>query len=189
MAAASLATLALSSSRRARELDARLFRFLNRQRSGRADLVFGALTELGSVYASLGATTALTLAGRRKEATRALAAALTMWVVGQAAKRVVGRPRPYDAVPTPAGFRLLIARPAGASWPSSHPAVLLAFSATAVRELGLGPVAHAAFHGLATVVGASRVALGVHYPSDVAGGLLLGQAVALVAGSRRGSGG
>jgi membrane-associated phospholipid phosphatase len=31
--------------------------------------------------------------------------------------------------------------------------------------------------GLAGAIGASRVALGVHYPADVVGGLLLGRAV------------
>jgi membrane-associated phospholipid phosphatase len=185
LAAASLGTVALSSAPRGRDLDTRVFRLLNRRRSSRADLLFGAVTELGSLYASLGAAGALSLAGRRREAARALAAAVAMWGIGQAAKRIVARPRPYEVVPPIEDFRLLIGRPAGASWPSSHPAVLLAFSATAERELGLGPLARIVVQGLAGLVGASRVALGVHYPSDVVGGVLLGRAVAFVAGSNR----
>ena len=97
------------------------------------------------------------------------------WVVGQLAKRVVNRPRPYLGLE---GVRLLIERPRGTSWPSSHPAVLLAFVTVAGRDLGVRPGARAAVAGLAGAVGYSRVHLGVHYPADVIGGLLLGKGVA-----------
>jgi undecaprenyl-diphosphatase len=95
--------------------------------------------------------------------------------LGQGLKRVYGRLRPYE---TGAPNRLLIGRPRGSSWPSSHPAVLLTFVLVAGRDLRLSPAGRAALAWLAGVVGASRVYLGVHYPSDVAGGLLMGRAVA-----------
>jgi membrane-associated phospholipid phosphatase len=85
------------------------------------------------------------------------------------------RLRPYE---TGAPNRLLIGKPRGASWPSSHPAVLLTFVLVAGRDLGLSRTARATLTGLAWVVGASRVYLGVHYPSDVGGGLLVGRALA-----------
>ena len=66
----------------------------------------------------------------------------------------------------------------GTSWPSSHPAVLLAFVTVASRQLGAGPPARTALDLLAAVVAVSRVYVGVHYPSDVAAGLLLGRGVA-----------
>ena len=72
----------------------------------------------------------------------------------------------------------MIAKPYGTSWPSSHPAVLTTFTRVAARELGVGAFARAALTCLDVSVAASRVALGVHYPSDVASGLLFGRAVA-----------
>jgi undecaprenyl-diphosphatase len=179
LAAGALASLALSSTPAGRRLDSALFRATNRSRGPAVDRLLWGVTELGSLYAAAAAAAVVASTGRRREAARALSAAGAMWALGQALKRFVVRARPYDADPPISGLRLLIARPRGTSWPSSHPAVLAAFLAVAARELGLRSGPRIALASLATTVGASRVALGVHYPSDVVGGLLLGRAVAL----------
>jgi undecaprenyl-diphosphatase len=157
-------------------VDRELFELVNRPHGPAADAVFAGVTELGSLYAAGAAAGALALAGRRRVASRSLAAAGVTWLLLQGIKRVVDRPRPGDV--DPAGTRLLIARPHATSWPSSHPAVLTTFTRVASRELGLGVLARAALSTLDLTVAVSRVALGVHYPSDVASGLLLGRAVA-----------
>ena len=83
----------------------------------------------------------------------------------------------------------MIAEPHGTSWPSSHPAVLTTFTRIAARELGIGVVSRMGLTALDLGVAASRVTLGVHYPSDVASGLLFGRAVArLWPRARRGRG-
>ena len=174
-AAGALAVAAASGTDAGRRFDERLFERVNRGHGPAADSVFAGVTELGSIVASAGAAAVLAMGGRRKAAASALGAASAMWVVGQAAKRMYQRPRPYQS---PNGSRLLIDRPSGTSWPSSHPAVLLAFVTVAARELALSDGTRAALGLLAGVVALSRVYVGVHYPSDVAGGLLLGRAVA-----------
>jgi membrane-associated phospholipid phosphatase len=128
------------------------------------------------MYAAAAAAVALALAGRRREGARALAAAGAAWLLLQGTKRLVDRPRPY--LEDPEGTRRMIAEPHGTSWPSSHPAILTTFTRVAARELGIGALARTALTGLDAAVAASRVALGVHYPSDVASGLLFGRAVA-----------
>lgn len=173
--AAALAVGALTARGRGRALDRSLYRWLNRDRGGAVDLAFGTITELGSIWASAGAAVALAARRHRREALDAFGAAGAMWLVGQAVKKVVLRPRPYSALEN---VRLLTHRPRGTSWPSSHPAVLLAFVTVASRDLDVPIGTKAALACLAGAVGVSRVALGVHYPADVAGGMLMGRAVA-----------
>ena len=74
----------------------------------------------------------------------------------------------------------------GTSWPSNHPAVLTAFTTVAARELDTGRIARAGLGALGLTVAASRVYLGVHYPSDVVSGFLMGRTVAAVWPRRRG---
>ena len=159
-----------------RELDENLFKAGNAEHGEIADRVFAGITELGSLYAAAAAAGALALAGRRREGARALAGAGATWALLQGAKRLVDRPRPFLA--DPESTRRMIAEPHGTSWPSSHPAVLTTFTRVAAGELGIGTLARAALTALDVSVAASRVALGVHYPSDVASGLLFGRAVA-----------
>ena len=181
-AAAGIGHLALRTPY-GQDADRRLFAALNRDHGPGADRFFLGVTELGSMYASGAAAAALAAAGHRRAALRALSAAGATWLLGQGLKKSIDRPRPYHAKLE--GIRTMIAEPFGTSWPSSHPAVLTTFTRVAARELDVGRSSKAALSTLDLAVAASRVYLGVHYPSDVASGILFGRAVARLWPGRR----
>jgi undecaprenyl-diphosphatase len=89
-------------------------------------------------------------------------------LVAQAIKRTASRPRPQGM-----SFDALIAAPDKFSFPSGHS---IAASALAFTFAGHYPLLAPVLLSLATLVGVSRVRLGVHYPGDV----VAGQVIALV---------
>ena len=123
----------------------------------------------------------LLLARRPRAAAFVVLARLLELGVETAVKDLVARPRPVLTDP--------VAHASGFSFPSGHAAGSAAvFGAVLVIVLGELPVTDRVLRtsivGLVVLfvaaVGASRVLLGVHYPSDVTAGVLLGVA-ALVA--------
>jgi undecaprenyl-diphosphatase len=96
------------------------------------------------------------------------AAAVAGLVVQKAAKAALARPRPCFVE---GGPEQLAPIPDAGSFPSGH---TLHATLAAVAVAALVPVLAAVFVPLALVIAWSRVALGVHYPSDVAAGAALG---------------
>ncbi|MDT8436250.1 MAG: phosphatase PAP2 family protein [Gemmatimonadota bacterium] len=96
-------------------------------------------------------------------------------VVYKVLKSALRRPRPFESH---AAVRALVAPPDRFSFPSGHTSA--AFLAAGLVG-ALVPVLLPALLLWAAAVGASRVLLGVHYPSDVLAGALLGTLVARAA--------
>jgi len=120
--------------------------------------------------------------GDRRGASVLAATSFASALLTLATKTLLERPRP-DVV-----TRLV--HVTGLSYPSGHSLASAAvyFTASFVVARHLAPpwerVAALGFTILlTTAIGASRIYLGVHYPSDVLGGILLGTALALVAAS------
>jgi undecaprenyl-diphosphatase len=142
------------------------------RRSEFFDRTLPVVTDLGSMYAAGGAAATLWFGGKRKLARDVLGSAALAWGIAQGAKRIFRRPRPYDA----GDVQLLVRRPAGESYPSGHPAVAAAMVGVVAPEVR--PVVRAPLSRLPRFVGFSRVYIGAHYPSDVAGGVMIGKAAA-----------
>lgn len=95
-------------------------------------------------------------------------------------KNIVQRPRPchtVNGVEILQDIRELVPCGSGFSFPSSH--AVNSFAAATYLSHFYGRWSWA-FYSYAVVIGFSRVSVGVHYPSDVAGGGLIGSACALV---------
>ena len=161
-------SLVLLSSARLRRADVRMGDLVRRSRSGPSDRMIAAATDLGSMYGVVGTAAALGAAGYRRLARDVVVIGSAAWLVAQGAKTWVRRERPYDAD----GVARLIRPPTGSSYPSGHAAVTAAMMSVIAAD-GDRTVRLLA-GGLAVFVAASRVYVGVHYPSDVLGGAGMG---------------
>ncbi|MDP2899512.1 MAG: phosphatase PAP2 family protein [Candidatus Bathyarchaeota archaeon] len=121
------------------------------------------------------------LGGEREKKT-ALTMAMVFLIlipVGWSIKTLDYRPRPYDAI---ADVRLLVPREVDGSFPSGH--TLIVAGGAVVAWLSLRRRWSLLLVAEAMTVAISRVYVGVHYPSDILGGALLGGGVALLVCSK-----
>jgi undecaprenyl-diphosphatase len=103
----------------------------------------------------------------------ALVAAAVALLTNQAISHLWERPRPFTT--HAAMTHVLGARTTDPSFPSDHAAAAFAI---AFAVFAFSRRAGAVFLVVATLIGLSRIALGMHYPSDVLAGLLVGLAAA-----------
>lgn len=109
--------------------------------------------------------------GRRAAGVGVAAIALASAVANLGLKPLTSRARPVRSRRHEVAPSRRVRRTVTTSFPSGHTASAFAF-ASAVGEVA--PRAWAPLHLTAALVGYSRVHTGVHYPSDVAAGALLG---------------
>lgn len=138
----------------------------------RAARLMSALTTPAAPYVVLGAALSRPEA-RGRAGARVVAVILATSAANHVLKRTVRRRRPPLVIE---GLDLVVALPRDGSMPSGHTA--RAFAVATVVASGR-PDAARALAGAAAILGWSRVRLGVHWPSDVAVGAVMGVAVGL----------
>jgi undecaprenyl-diphosphatase len=113
-------------------------------------------------------------AARRGAVAAGLSAGLALLFASQLAN-LVGRPRPF--VDEPGTVHLLVAHAADPGFPSDHATAAFAIAiAILLRSRRWGVLALA----MAIALAVGRVAVGVHFPTDVIAGAALGSASALL---------
>lgn len=114
------------------------------------------------------------VAAARRGVVAAGASAALALAIAQVIAGLVDRPRPYVA--DPSGLHLFASRSPDPSFPSDHATAAFAVAlAIWLRNRRWGALALV----MAAVLALGRVAVGVHYPSDVVAGAALGMAAAL----------
>jgi undecaprenyl-diphosphatase len=142
------------------------------------DLLMPALSwigKLGAVWiALLGAVAAVGKKAGRKVALAGLAALAIGFVLSTLIKDITMRPRPFVVLDH---VRLLSTAPRSYAFPSGHTTSAFAASSAAViaakRLLGRVPVWGWGMLALAAAISYSRLYVGVHWPTDVAAGVVL----------------
>jgi undecaprenyl-diphosphatase len=170
-------------------IDKALFVFINQALSNPAgDLLWPLITNYDRLWAIrvplVIAWVALLVFGGRKGRTVAIMIPFVLFISDKISsafiKEWVGRARPcheIDGVRIIQGIHMLVDCGPGKAFPSSH----------AVNNFAIGtifasyyPRAKWAFFGCAGLVALSRVAVGVHYPSDIVGGAIIGFMIAFL---------
>lgn len=126
-------------------------------------------------YAVSAAMTATGPTGRQAARAGLISMGLASAVANGPAKWIARRPRP-DLGPVPP-LRRLRRQPRTTSFPSGHSATAAGFAAAVAME---SPALAVPVVALAAGVAYGRVHIGVHYPSDVAAGIALGVASAVI---------
>ena len=125
---------------------------------------FSRLGEHAAVWIVLGLVGLAVDRPRRRRWARALASVVGTYLLNTAIKGVFRRARPaFDDLPA------LIATPTALSFPSAHASSSFAAARAYSALLPAAPL-----YATAAAMGLSRVYLGVHYPTDIAAGALLG---------------
>ena len=133
------------------------------------------LGDIGFIWIVLSLILLLPRKTRRVGVLALIALALTFLIGNVLLKNWIARARPYDVFDE---VRRLIEKQSDYSFPSGHTSASFAVSVVYCKRL---PITYGVLAILlAVAMGLSRLYVGVHYPSDVVGGAVLGALISLL---------
>ncbi|WP_160309589.1 phosphatase PAP2 family protein [Rubrobacter aplysinae] len=159
------------AARRLHGLDVRVFRAVSRLRRGPLTPMMRGFTRVGTAGALWGviAAAAFVFGGFYLPGLLVPWAAVAgAWILAEASKHLFDRARPHDS---DMGIAPLVKTPSSSSFPSGHSATA---AAGAITLSAAYPVFAPLLLAAGLLVMLSRIYLGVHYPSDVFVGGVIG---------------
>ena len=160
-------------------LDDRLIKLINiRMKSDLLDMVMIRLTHLGGAFSIIFFVFTLLYFGNKRGKSIGIQAAITLaisQIITYGIKIALGRERPYNILRGLNTFNIILK---DSSFPSGHTSASFAIATTIAFNM---PKLAIVAYGLALAIGISRIYLGVHYPTDVIAGMILGIGVAVTA--------
>jgi len=161
------------------KLDAWGFLFFNvwGPRPVRLDRVMLGFTQVGSAIAALGFALVFYLAGDHLLSYELMLGTLTLWMVVELVKFLVGRSRPFIRL---AQARIVGYQPIGRSFPSGHTSQAFFMATLLTRHFHSSPWVVFLLYTAALLVGITRMYVGAHYPRDVLAGAILGSSWGLL---------
>ncbi len=133
------------------------------------------LGDNGTIWIALAVLLMVLPKNRKAGVASAISLLLTLLVVNVGIKNIVARVRPYEAIE---GLTRLVPPESSFSFPSGHAAH--AFAVGVVVLIMLPKKAGIPLFSLSVLVSLSRMYVGVHYPTDVVCGAIIGTAMALI---------
>ncbi len=129
------------------------------------------LTQLGSAFILPPLILALWLASQTRLAYELVLGSLTLWLLVELVKALVGRSRPSVRH---IQARIVGYKQPGRSFPSGHTSQIFFVITLIIQHFGLGLWPAIGLYLLALLVGITRIYVGAHYPRDVLAGAVLG---------------
>jgi membrane-associated phospholipid phosphatase len=156
------------------EIDVSVFRIFNLwgKRPKWLDRLMWALTQMGSNPVSFILAAYWFFTVDRAFGLLIALGTTTLWIVVETIKIIANRSRPF--LLTHIQARTIGRKERGRSFPSGHTAQIFFLMTSIIGQFQFGPGAAVVLYGIALLVGMTRMYVGMHYPRDVVGGMVLG---------------
>lgn len=141
------------------------------------DIFMYKVTDLGGAIFSTLFSLVLLIFGNSKVKLIAIEALVILFIsqiIVQSLKKILGRERPYVIIEKLNTFGIDLS---DYSFPSGHTTASFSIATTLALNI---PILTVYVFIIASIIGISRIYLGVHYPTDVAAGIILGIGSALL---------
>lgn len=129
------------------------------------------ITQLGGGVFATGVALVFFLRGNHPMSYEVIVGSLTLWIVVELIKALIHRTRPYIKLKD---ARIVGKRAGGHSFPSGHTSQSFFLATLLSHYFQLDLLGWLMLYTIASLVGITRIYIGMHYPRDILGGAVFG---------------